>query len=145
MKMEIIKIGKCRHPAITELSQEYLKRLQPFIGIDSSIWKEGDNEAKLSRLFQSDSVVICLDERGKEWSSVELSTQIRSWSEDPSLKKVYFVIGGPYGHSSAFKNKANHLWSLSKSTFPSDFSWLIVCEQIYRAFTILKGMSYHHE
>lgn len=145
MKIEIIKIGKCRQPAINELSQEYLKRLKPFVNIESHVWREGELEDKLNRLFGTDSLVVALDEGGKQWSSLELSNRLKLWSEEPSIKKVFFVIGGPYGLSSLFKNKAKFVWSLSKSTFPSDFSWLLVCEQIYRGFTILKGMSYHHE
>jgi len=145
MKIEIIKIGKCRHPAINELSQEYLKRLKPFVGIETQIWKEKDLDDKLDKLFGTDSLVIALDERGKQWSSIELSKKIKNWSEDSSIKNVFFVIGGPYGLSDSFRKKSRFIWSLSESTFPSDFSWLLVCEQVYRAYTILKGMAYHHE
>lgn len=145
MKIEIIKIGKCRHAGITEVATDYLQRLRPYLGIESVIWKEGDLEAKLIRLFDRETLVIALDERGKQWSSVAFSKQLKVWIDSSSYKKVVFVIGGPYGLPEQFRAKANHLWSLSDCTLPSDFSWLLTCEQIYRAFTILKGMAYHHE
>jgi len=145
MKIEIIKIGKCRHPGIAEIAAEYIKRLKPYLGVESVIWKEGDVESRLNRLFDKETLVIALDERGKQWSSIALSKQLGHWVDSPSFKKVAFVIGGPYGLPETFRTKANFIWSLSDCTLPSDFSWLLVCEQIYRAFTIIKGMAYHHE
>lgn len=145
MKIEIIKIGKCRHKGLDDLAEEYVKRLKPFVGIDWVIWKETDLESKLKKLIQSDSIAVALDERGKQWSSIELSKKLSTWSNNPSVKKVSFVIGGPYGLPIEFRKNADQLWSLSSCTLPSDFAWLTVCEQIYRGFTILKGMSYHHE
>ena len=145
MKIEIIKIGKCRHPGITEITHEYLKRLKPYLGVESTLWKEGDVEARLGRLLDKETLVVALDERGKQWSSITLSKHLNNWIDSPSYKKVVFVIGGPYGLPEQFRSKANFIWSLSECTLPSDFSWLLVCEQIYRAFTIIKGMAYHHE
>lgn len=145
MRIEIVKIGKCRHPGITEVASEYLKRLKPYFGIESVIWKEGDLESRLMRLFDKQTLIIALDERGKQWSSIDLSKQLKAWTASPSYKKIIFVIGGPYGLPEDFRKTANFVWCLSESTLPSDFSWLVVCEQIYRAFTILKGMAYHHE
>lgn len=145
MKIEIIKIGKCRHPGITEAAGEYIKRLKPYLGIETTIWKEGDLESKLSRLVDRETFVVALDERGKQWSSIELSKKLKNWIDSPALKRIIFVIGGPYGLPEDFRKKVNLVWSLSECTLPSDFSWLLVCEQVYRAFTITKGMAYHHE
>jgi len=145
VKIEIIKIGKCRHAGISEVATEYIKRLKPHWGIETVIWKEGDLDSRLTRLFDKQTLVVALDERGKQWTSPALSQQLKKWTDSTSYKKIVFVIGGPYGLSEEFRKKANFIWSLSESTLPSDFSWLIVCEQVYRAFTIMRGMAYHHE
>jgi 23S rRNA (pseudouridine1915-N3)-methyltransferase len=145
MKIEIIKIGKTRYPGISEVVEEYLKRLRPMASVDLTIWKEGQNEQKLKSLLGIENRVVALDERGEQWSSIAFSKNLKKWTDDPGIKKISFVIGGPYGLSEDFRKQANHLWSLSDCTFPSELAWLLVCEQIYRGFTILKGMSYHHE
>lgn len=145
MKIEIIKIGKCRQPGISELAEEYLKRMRPFVPVESVVWKDSLSEAKIAKLFGSETFVVCLDERGKQYSSVSLSSNLQKWINTPSLKRIIFLIGGPYGLSDSHRKKAQAVWSLSDCTLPSDLSWLIVCEQLYRAFTILKGMAYHHE
>ncbi|NBX83322.1 23S rRNA (pseudouridine(1915)-N(3))-methyltransferase RlmH [bacterium] len=145
MKIEIIKIGKCKHAGVEELTHEYFKRLKPLASVESILWKESESEMKIPKLFGSQTLVIALDERGKQWTSQELASQLRSWQENPSIKKCTFVIGGPYGLPPELRAQVQHTWSLSAGTLPSDFAWLVVCEQIYRAFTILKGMSYHHD
>ncbi len=145
MKIEIIKIGKCRHPGISQVAEEYLKRLQAFATVESSLWKESLAKTKIPKLFSPENFVVCLDERGQQFSSITLSTNLQKWVNNSSLKRMVFVIGGPYGLSDSERKKAQRVWSLSQCTSPSDLSWLIVCEQLYRAFTIPKGMAYHHE
>jgi len=145
MKIEIVKMGKCRYLGLAEVAEEYIKRMQPFVSVDFSLWKESDSSAKLMRLFKSEHFVVCLDEAGKQMASVTFSKKMETWIRNPSLKKIFFVIGGPYGLPEEAKKKSQFLWSLSEGTLPSDLSWVIVCEQIYRAFTIQKGMAYHHE
>ncbi|NBX76521.1 MAG: 23S rRNA (pseudouridine(1915)-N(3))-methyltransferase RlmH [Proteobacteria bacterium] len=145
MKIEIIKIGKCRHSGIAEVATEYIKRLKPYLGVESTLWKEGDVESRLNRLLEKETLVVALDERGKQWSSIDFSKKLKNWIDSPTHKRVAFVIGGPYGLPEDFRKKAHFIWSLSDCTLPSDFSWLLVCEQVYRAFTIIKGMAYHHE
>ncbi|NBX92962.1 MAG: 23S rRNA (pseudouridine(1915)-N(3))-methyltransferase RlmH [Proteobacteria bacterium] len=145
MKLEIIKIGKSKFPGISEVAHEYVKRLKPMVSVDAQIWKENSAEQKVKSLFSSDAKVVILDELGAQWSSKQLSKKLKTWSDHPGIKRVSFVIGGPYGHSEETKRQADELWSLSSCTFPSELAWLLVCEQIYRGFTILKGMSYHHD
>ena len=145
MKIELIKIGKPTTQESKSLVEMYLTRtrvLNPIEGIEFK-----DLEALKSRnkaLFSAGQWVVALDERGKEWTSPEMSQQFKKWLDDPAIKSVVFIIGGPYGLDDEIRKRANVVWSLSKGTLPSDLAWVMASEQIYRAFTILKGMPYHH-
>ncbi|MFM8316677.1 MAG: 23S rRNA (pseudouridine(1915)-N(3))-methyltransferase RlmH [Deltaproteobacteria bacterium] len=145
MKIELIKIGKPTTVESKSLVDLYLTRtkvLNPIAGIEFKDLEslKGRNKA----LFSPGQWVVALDERGKEWSSPELAQQFKKWLDNPAIKSVTFVIGGPYGLDDEIRKRANVVWSLSKGTLPSDLAWVMASEQIYRAFTILKGMPYHH-
>jgi len=145
MKIELIKIGKPTTQESRVLVDMYLTRTKVLNPIERIEFK--DLEALKSRnktLFSAGQWVVVLDERGKEWTSPELSQQFKKWLENPAIKSVSFVIGGPYGLDEEIRKRANTVWSLSKGTLPSDLAWVMASEQIYRAFTILKGMPYHH-
>lgn len=145
MKVEVIKIGKIKHAGIKDLGEKYLQRLKPFLTIEHLFGKENQTEERLIRTASEGLFIVALDERGKQLSSPELSKKMIQWQKDTRFKRLVFVIGGPYGLSEDFRKSAHFLWSLSQGTLPSDLSWVIVCEQIYRAVTIAKGMKYHHE
>lgn len=137
MKLRLIKTGRVKRVAARDLAEEYLKRLRPFATLEVLELKEG---AKPPEGF-----LVLLDERGTQMTSQELSGRLLGWSEDPGIKSVSFWVGGPYGFSDAVRKGAQVQWALSAATLPSDLAWILVCEQIYRAFTIQKGMPYHHE
>ena len=90
-------------------------------------------------------ILICLDERGKIHSSKEIAKKVEHWQDDSRIKTAIFLVGGPYGLEKNLLSSADETWSLSLMTLPSDLAWLVLCEQLYRAFTIIKGMPYHHE
>lgn len=144
MHVRIIKVSK---PAleVTDLIETYLKRLKPFASIKQIICKENDLEKNLKDLKKGQDLLVLLDERGKLWSSKELSAQIQKWTEDPGKKSVTFAVGGPYGFSDEIRKRADVLWSLSPLTLQGDLAWLLMSEQLYRAYTILNGIQYHHE
>ena len=102
---------------------------------------EGD--AILRQLQDSDYVVL-LDEHGKELRSVEFATWMGKKQQTVS-RRLVFIIGGPYGFSTAVYERANEKLSLSRMTFSHQMVRMIFIEQLYRAFTILKGEHYHHE
>jgi len=104
--------------------------------------KKSEATMILSKLKQGDHLIL-LDERGKEYSSVEFSKQLENWKMN-SYKRIIFVIGGGYGFDDELKGKANLAISLSKMTFPHDLVRVIFLEQLYRACTIEKGEKYHH-
>ncbi len=103
--------------------------------------KEG--ELILKNIRNTDDVIL-LDERGKEYSSVELAGIIQNKINHEGRDIVY-VIGGAYGFSDAVYARANSKLSLSRMTFSHQMVRAIFAEQIYRAFTIMKGEPYHHE
>ena len=97
----------------------------------------------LRSLNDSDDVIL-MDEHGKEFSSVEFASYIQK-KMTSGLKRLVFIIGGPYGFSPAVYARAGGKISLSRMTFSHQMVRLIFTEQLYRAFTILKGEPYHHE
>lgn len=145
MKIELIKIGKPTTNESKSLVEMYLKRTKILNPIEGLEYKDLESLKGRNRsIFLPSQWVVALDERGKEWSSPEFSENIKKWLDNPAIKSVVFIIGGPYGLDDEIRNKANIIWSLSKGTLPSDLAWVMASEQIYRAFTILKGMPYHH-
>ena len=94
--------------------------------------------------MQASDYVILLDERGKEYSSIEFSDFLEK-QMIAGRKRVVFVVGGPYGFSGAIYERADGKISLSRMTFNHEMVRLFFTEQVYRAMTILRGEPYHHE
>lgn len=157
MKITLLVVGKTNHSSLIQLQDEYQNRLKHYIGFDiltipelkntkslsETEQKEKEGELILKQLDTSDELIL-LDEKGKQFTSLEYSTLI-SKKMLSSQKRIVFVVGGPYGFSSKIYNRANGLISLSKMTFSHQMIRVIFLEQLYRAFTILKGEPYHHE
>ena len=154
MKIIILTVGKSDENFYLQIIQEYLKRISKFCPISLEIIQEQKYNNKFSlqealkaesylieqKLNRQDFVVI-LDEKGKQFSSVEFSIQINKWLSS-SNKRIIFIIGGAYGINEDFKNKYFKL-SLSNYTFNHQLIRIMLLEQIYRAFTIIKGIPYH--
>lgn len=104
--------------------------------------KQAEGELIMKQLTPSDTVVL-LDEHGKEHRSVEFA----AWLERKrnTVRRLVFVIGGPYGFSESIYKRADEKVSLSLMTFSHQMVRLIFTEQLYRACTIIKGEPYHHE
>ena len=105
--------------------------------------KEKEGELILKQLNPGDSVIL-LDERGKEYRSVEWAEWIRQRLARGG-KGLVFVVGGAYGFSKAVYDRAEGMISLSKMTFSHQMVRTVFAEQLYRAFTIIRGEPYHHE
>jgi len=103
--------------------------------------KEG--ELILKNISDQD-VLILLDERGAKISSQDFAQRIENWAVR-GIKKVIFTVGGAYGFSEEVYERANGMISLSNMTFSHQMVRLIFVEQLYRAFTIIKGEPYHHK
>ncbi len=105
--------------------------------------KEKEGALIMKNLKTSDDVIL-LDEHGRQYSSMEFARLIED-KMSRSGKDIVFVIGGAYGFSKEVYDRSNGLISLSKMTFSHQMVRTIFTEQLYRAFTIIKGEPYHHE
>jgi 23S rRNA (pseudouridine1915-N3)-methyltransferase len=105
--------------------------------------KKKEGELFLSKLGPSDTVIL-LDERGKQYSSVDFADFLQSYM-NRGLKTLVFVVGGPYGFSEEMYKRANGQLSLSKMTLTHQMIRLFFIEQVYRGMTILKNEPYHHQ
>ena len=111
--------------------------------LSESQQKEKEGELILKSMQPGDYLVL-LDEKGKDFTSMQFSAYIEKKMHSVP-KRLVFVVGGPYGFSEAVYNAAKEKISLSKMTFSHQMIRLIFIEQIYRAMTILNNEPYHHE
>jgi len=157
MKIKLLTIGKTDDKNLQTLIETYQKRLKHYINFTIEIIPDIKNVKNLSELQQKEKegelilkkisntdVLILLDEKGKEFRSLEFSKYLQK-KMNSGIKQLVLVIGGPYGFSEAVYKKSSDKISLSKMTFSHQMIRLFVVEQIYRAFTILKNEPYHHE
>lgn len=155
MKIKIIALGKIKEKFLKEGIDEFLKRLTPYATIevveinpieikdenltDKVLEQEGE---KILSLIKTNSYVITLEINGANLSSEKFSQKIEEISND-GYNEIVFVIGSSCGLANSVSNRANFKLSLSKMTFLHQFARLILIEQIYRAFKIQKGETYH--
>lgn len=157
MKIVFLTIGKTINKHLIELQNDYQERLKHYIPFDYIAIPELKNNRNLTeaeqkekeadlilKAFEPTDEIILLDENGKQYGSVDFSEFI-SKKIMGNQKRMVFVVGGPYGFSQRVYNRANGLISLSKMTFSHQMVRIIFAEQLYRAFTILRGEPYHHQ
>ncbi len=156
MKIKLIMIGKTTGDLYIDAIDDYTNRIKHYNNFSIHVipglkntkklsqeqQKQAEGELILKELTAQDTVIL-LDERGKGYRSMEFA----KWLENKQLtaQNIVFVIGGPYGFSDSIYKRANEKISLSKMTFSHQMVRLIFVEQLYRACTIIKGESYHHE
>lgn len=145
MRLRVIKIGKIAYDEIRTLAAMYEQRLAPFAKVENVEIKEEEQLSRLLLAPRSDHPVVLMDERGKARSSQEFAQSLQKWTDDPQVKSLTFVVGGPLGASPELRAKASATFSLSPATFTSDLAWLLLWEQIYRGYNILRGTGYHHD
>lgn len=149
MKINIIAIGKEKDFQGYQLVSEYSRRISHYISIEwtyipnSTVIEEEKKLNKIIDKLSSDSYIIALDELGKSLTSTKFSSFIQD-RMNSSVKSLVFIIGGSYGLSASIINRAQSKLALSSLTFPHQLVRLILAEQLYRTFTIIKGESYHH-
>jgi 23S rRNA (pseudouridine1915-N3)-methyltransferase len=155
LKIKIIALGKIKEKYIKSGIEEFLKRLTPYAQveiieinpidikdeniIDKILEQEG--ERILSKIKPID-YVITLEILGTQVSSEEFASQIKNLTNN-GTQEIVFVIGSSYGLGKNISHRANFKMSMSKMTFLHEFARLILIEQIYRAFKIIKGETYH--
>jgi 23S rRNA (pseudouridine1915-N3)-methyltransferase len=157
MKIILLTVGKTTDSNLIKLIDDYQNRLKYYIPFEMVVIPELKNTKNMSEseqmekeadliLKQIDSTdeIVLLDDKGKQYTSVGFSELIEK-KMLLSLKRMIFVVGGPYGFSEKIYKRANSKVSLSSMTFSHQMVRLIFVEQLYRAMTILKGEPYHHE
>ena len=156
MKTSLILVGKTTDKHIAALTDEYVGRLQHYAPFEMVVIPELKNTKNLSeaqqkqaegalilRQLQTGDHVVLLDEHGKQPTSLQLAAWLEK--KQAAVRRLVFVVGGPYGFSPDIYARANEQLSLSPMTFSHQMVRLIFVEQLYRAHTIIKGEPYHHE
>lgn len=157
MKITLLTVGKTDKDWVRQGLDIYVSRLKHYIPFSiveipelknvSALTKEQiknkEAELILKNIRQTDDVIL-LDERGKEYTSVELARIIQD-KISYAGKDIVFIIGGAYGFADSVYQRAGSKISLSKMTFSHQMVRAIFAEQLYRAFTIMRGEPYHHE
>jgi 23S rRNA (pseudouridine1915-N3)-methyltransferase len=144
VKLKVTWIGKTKEAAIQSLTDEYLKRLSRYTEVEGGTVKD---EAALLKLCARDArpsrhTLVLLDGRGKQLSSEELAKFLGDY-QDRNPLPLLFAVGAADGFSDQARQAATLVLSLGKMTLAHEMARVVLLEQLYRAFTILKGHPYH--
>jgi len=151
MRIVFIFGGKKGAPETETLVTDYCSRIERSFPVDIKYFsssKKGDevlreeNVKILEEISESDYVLLC-DERGKQVTSPEYS-EILGRMVASGKKRVVIIVGGAYGVTDAVRQRADLTIALSRMVFPHELARVMVCEQTYRALSIIKGSQYHH-
>lgn len=154
MKLELVFVGKTSEKYVEQGVLVYLKRLTHYLPVVISIVPAATKSGTMSLTLKKEAdlilkkvsdrdFVILLDERGIEFTSVELAGLINK-SLINSVPKLVFIVGGPFGASEIISGRANLILSFSKFTLTHQMIRMFLLEQVYRAMTILNNEPYHH-
>jgi 23S rRNA (pseudouridine1915-N3)-methyltransferase len=157
MKIALLQTGKTTDKNIEVLADLYTSRIKKYNVFEiltvqdikntknMPVQEQQAKEAlKIMQNISDDDFVILLDEKGKEFRTIEFSGYLEKVFFLPK-KRILFIIGGAWGFSDDLYKRADYKISLSKMTFPHQLVRLLFLEQLYRVFTIMKGEPYHHE
>ena len=157
MKVKLIVIGKTKSKFLLDGENEYQKRLKHYCKFSELIIPDIKNAGKISNKelkekegnlilesIKKSDYLILLDDKGLTLTSVEFAEFLNKKMVS-STNELVFVVGGAFGFCESVYKQANTKLSLSKMTFSHQMVRMIFKEQLYRAFTILKGEKYHHE
>jgi 23S rRNA (pseudouridine1915-N3)-methyltransferase len=155
MKIALLSIGKTNEKYLEEGIKIYLKRLAHYATFefvelkdvkqtaDPTMLKNSEAKQFLNQIKKEDFVIL-LDENGKELTSIGFSKYIEQL-QNQSIKRVVFIIGGAFGFGNELIERSDFKISLSNLTFSHQMIRLFFVEQLYRAFTIIRGEKYHNE
>jgi 23S rRNA (pseudouridine1915-N3)-methyltransferase len=144
VKIKVAWIGKTKDAAIQSLTDEYLKRLSRYAEVEGVALKD---EAAILKLCVRDArpsrhTLVLLDGRGRQLSSEELAKFVGDY-QDRNPLPLLFAVGGADGFSENARQAATLVLSLGRMTLAHELARVVLLEQLYRAFTILKGHPYH--
>ena len=147
MKLRVVWISpksRSKEPAYDALTREYVLRISKYNALEAS---DLPHEAALLKLLDQSAgrtypLLVLLDSRGKHMSSEEFAKFIEA-QQAAGIQQLIFAIGPADGFSDSARRNANKMISLGNMTLPHELARVVLLEQIYRAFTILKGHPYH--
>ncbi len=157
MKICLWSVGKPHESYVKEGVEDFTKRISKYYRVEWKVFaparqtsnsaeadiKKNEAHAILNYLQKDDSFVL-MDEKGKQLSSTELALFIGQRAIS-SKRNLVFLIGGAFGVDEIIKERADFIWSFSRLVFPHQLFRLMLCEQVYRACTIIANEKYHHE
>jgi 23S rRNA (pseudouridine1915-N3)-methyltransferase len=146
MKIVLIYVNN-KKSVHDDVIDEYKKRLSRYADFDELRIDHSDIKIESENILNKIDIkdyLILLDETGSQVSSLDFAEILENKQND-SVKKLIFVIGGAYGVSEDIKERANHTLSLSKMVWPHELARLMIIEQIYRGYSILNSLPYHHK
>jgi 23S rRNA (pseudouridine1915-N3)-methyltransferase len=151
MHLHLLSVGRLRS-SYREACDDYLRRLGRYVKVSELEVKEASRaptveaqrEEEAGRLLgkvPAGATVVALAREGSAWTSEELAARVEGWRV--AARPLAFVIGGSHGLAAGLLGSAGARWSLGPLTLPHELARVIVAEQLYRAFTILRGEPYH--
>lgn len=155
MKLKIAWIGKTKEPAVQALTAEYLKRIERYVPVEGLALRDEAALLQLAgralssktgpsknKLASGRATLVLMDSPGKQLSSNEFADFLRDYQDRNPLPLI-FAVGPADGFSDAARKAAQHTISFGKMTLAHELARVILLEQVYRAFTIMKGHPYH--
>lgn len=155
MKIIILVVGENKSTFLREAENNFIVRLKHYCKFEIRSVREEKirpNQPKIDILVkegkrllekvENDAFLVVADSDGVQLDSISFSKQIEKW-QNRGIRSLIFAIGGPLGIDESVKKRANYTLSLSKMTFTHDMARVILLEQVYRAFTIIRGEKYH--
>jgi 23S rRNA (pseudouridine1915-N3)-methyltransferase len=155
MRLTLVSVGKVSEPFVREACAVYAEKIRRFADLnliivpEEKILSRGKTEyirrqegRRIREKLRPNVFTAAVDEKGKSLSSEAFASSLEKWINS-GLKDVAFIVGGPYGLDAALREEADFRLSLSAMTLTHGLARILLLEQIYRAFTILRGEPYH--
>ncbi len=153
MKIIILSVGKAKDDQAAMMADRYFKRLRAFVSVTMETVPEAKDSLPLRKMekeggallktLRERDFVVTLEERGERFDSQAFSGWLQSILEG-TPGRVVMVIGGAFGLSEEIRRRSDFTLSLSPMTMPHELCLVVLLEQVYRAFTIMRGVEYHH-
>ena len=146
MRIRVIAVGRSKDPNLRALLDEYYRRIGRYAKVEEVEIKDGDPRdvaAKMTKSIPDRSRVVALEVEGRSSSSRAFSSWLEQ-AENQGIQTVVFLVGGAYGLPKTVSERADFQLSLSAMTLPHRLARVVLAEQVYRAFTILRGEPYDH-
>jgi 23S rRNA (pseudouridine1915-N3)-methyltransferase len=142
VKLHLVAVGKLKEPYLVAAAEEYIKRLRPMCPL---VVQEVKDDAALLAAIPANAHLYAFDERGEMVTSTQLAELIAAEQAHGGGAPVAFAIGGADGHSDAVRKRATKLLAFGRMTIAHRLVRILVLEQIYRSFKILRGEPYHRD